>query len=276
MTQMKKSEWKLNPIKGKKPIISWEAVADLKIDVAYQRAIDSPSSQRLIRDIACNWDWDLCSVLIVADRGDDGLHVIVGQHRLAAAKLRVDVPHLPCVTITSIGKEAEAKKFLQINTQRKTVTPLDRFRARLMVGDEEAVAINDLVERAGLKVGRSPWTVKENEVCCVAVMTRLYRQYGAPILSASLVNMAEAWPNEPMGCAQEMLPGLALLLYADHERIDPERLPEVLRSRTQAVWFVNALSSEDRDPEDVWPDEVFRDVILAHYQKVVAMSEPVN
>ena len=126
-----KADWHLQPIKGKRPTISWEPVADLKIDDAYQRAIDSPSSQRLVREIACNWDWDLCSTLIVSDRGDDGLYVIDGQHRLAGARYRQDVPHLPCIVLKSDGREGEARRFVAINTQRKTVTPLDRFRARM-------------------------------------------------------------------------------------------------------------------------------------------------
>lgn len=264
-----KNDWKLNPIRGKRPTISWEGVGDLKIDPAYQRAIDSPASQRLIKEIASNWDWDLCSVLLVAERSGEGMFVIDGQHRLAAAQLRPDVPHLPCVIIRSESREAEAKRFVAINTQRKTVTPLDKFHARLMVGDEEAVAINSLVVSAGLRVGKSPWTIKDGEICAVAVITRMFRQYGPKILSAALVNMAEAWPGERMGTAQEMLPGLCLLLFADHERIDPELLPAVLRSRNQASWFVMAKSDENMDPEAEWPDEVFRDVILSHYEKVV-------
>ena len=69
MGDIARKDWKVNPVRGKRPVISWEPTAELKIDVAYQRAIDSPASQRLIHDIACNWDWDLCSVLIVSDRG---------------------------------------------------------------------------------------------------------------------------------------------------------------------------------------------------------------
>lgn len=261
-------DWLIEPAKGEKPVISWLDTDKLQIDTAYQRAIDSPASQRLIKGIACQWDWGLCSVLLISDRGDDGLFVVDGQHRVAAARLRDDIPHLPCLTTIMSSREAEAKLFVAVNTKRKTVSPLDRFHARCMAGDEEALDILDAVTSAGLEVGKSPWSIKDGEVCSVAVMTRLYRQYGKGLLSAALVNMAEAWPGEPMRIAQEMLPGLCLLLYADDPRVDPEFIPEVLKTRDQVAWFAGAKSGENYDPEHKWPDEVFRDLILDRYLDV--------
>ena len=174
---MFKRDWAIEPIKGKKPVISWEEICDLKIDVAYQRAIDSPASQRLIKEMASAWDWGLCSVLTVSDRGDEGLFVVDGQHRLEAAKIRGDVSHLPCITAKLATREDEAKLFVKVNTARKTVTPLDRFNARCVAGDEHALHIQRLVHDAGLKVAKSSWTIKDGEIACVAVMARVFKEY---------------------------------------------------------------------------------------------------
>jgi ParB-like chromosome segregation protein Spo0J len=57
--------------------------------------------------------------------------VVDGQHRLAAATLRGDIAHLPCV-ITSLmptlGDEAAA--FVALNQNRKPLQPLDHVQGR--------------------------------------------------------------------------------------------------------------------------------------------------
>lgn len=258
-------DWLIEPPRGKKPVISWEAVTDLKIDPEYQRAIDSAMSQRLIQNMACRWDWTLCSVLTVSDRGADGLFVVDGQHRLAAAKIREDISHLPCLSVQISDRVNEAKLFVAINTERRNPTALDRFHARCIAGDERSLAILALVKNAGLSVGKSPWSMKGGEVCAVAIMERLYRQYGGVMLSAALVNMAEAWPGEPLRIANEMLPGLCLLHFSNYDNVDVDLIADVLKSRQQIQWFAGAKTHEGEDPMADWPDEVFRDIILTRY-----------
>jgi len=263
-----KSDWVIHPIKGKKPLISWESVDDLKVDSAYQRAIDSPASQRLIKEVASNWDWGLCSVLTVSDRGDDGLFVVDGQHRLHAAKLRSDIPHLPCVTAKLSSQKEEAQLFVSVNTARKTITPLDRFHARCIAGDKETLEIARLVAEAGLRVGKSPYKIGDGEITEAPTMMRVYRDYGAALFSASLVNMAEAWPGQGLRIAREMLPALCLLLKANYPGVDPENIPATLRSREQAAWFAGGFSAHNEDTEnDLWPDEVFCNIVYDAYMK---------
>jgi len=256
---------KFNPPKGSPPSIEWAPVVELRVDEAYQRAIDTPPSQKLILEIAQNWDWGLCGPLNVSRRDGGTLYVLDGQHRLAAAKMRGDIPHLPALIVGFRTQQAEASFFVAANTARKNPTPLDRFNARCLAGDEEAIAIRKIIERAGLRVGRNHYTIKAGEITCVAIMTRLYRQYGEKLFSAAVVNMAEAWPGEGMKSANEMLPGICLLLYQVPDDFDPDLFVEVLSSREQMHWFMNAAS--ERDGDDEWPDEVFRNLLLEAYLK---------
>jgi hypothetical protein len=50
-----------NPPIGELPEIRWVSCRDLSVDHAYQRMAEEPSSKRLIRHIADNWDWRLCA-----------------------------------------------------------------------------------------------------------------------------------------------------------------------------------------------------------------------
>lgn len=253
------------PIKGNPPSIEWVSVGALQIDESYQRSIETPQSQKLIVEIATNWDWRLCPPLTVSKRSDDTLYIIDGQHRWAAAKMRADIPHLPAMISRFETSIAEAKFFVAVNTARRQPSALDRFHAQCVAGDEESLAIRSIVEEIGLRVGRSNHKIHDREVCCVAIMRRLYRQYGAVLLQAALVDMAEAWPGEGLRCANELLPGIVLLLNGANEHFDPDEFIKMLSEREQSDWIIGAREVMDESPDATYPDEVFRNHLLSFY-----------
>ncbi len=79
------------PPHGLMPSIEWVHLEDLSVDPSYQRSIDNEGSRRLIASIAANFDWRLCSPLIVSRRSDGKKVIIDGQHRWAAATRRGDL-----------------------------------------------------------------------------------------------------------------------------------------------------------------------------------------
>jgi hypothetical protein len=191
------------PPKGEPPQVSWEPCCALQADPAYQRSIDGRASQRLIRKIAEEWDWRLCAPLTVSHRPDESgemaYWVIDGQHRLAAAELRGDIPELPCIISQFESFEAEALAFVAINRDRKSVTALDRFHARVAAGEAEAIDVRDLVKAAGLSVARSndaaQWkpleiafpdavgrAIARNKVAAARALNVLSKAYSTPLL----------------------------------------------------------------------------------------------
>lgn len=70
------------PAKGSLPVLQYLTPGQLQVDASYQRSIENGQSRSLIARIAKDWNWDLCQVLVVSRRGDQGLFVVDGQHRL--------------------------------------------------------------------------------------------------------------------------------------------------------------------------------------------------
>jgi Holliday junction resolvase RusA-like endonuclease len=120
---------------------------DLNVDHAYQRMAEEPSSKRLIRHIAENWDWRLCAPLTVSDRAppEPGLYVIDGQHRLAAAMAarrhrRAAVHHLEVRRHRGRGSAVRRAQFGSPASWRSREIPRSRslegsLRARRQAGD---------------------------------------------------------------------------------------------------------------------------------------------
>lgn len=124
-------------------------VVDLKIDSEYQRSLTGHRVDR-IKD---NWSWIACGVITVALRGSGSgnYFVVDGQHRVAAAE-RANIAELPCLVFESLSHVDEAKGFIDVNTSRKAMSVVDKYRALLVVEDPVALHVRGLLELAN----RSP------------------------------------------------------------------------------------------------------------------------
>lgn len=76
----------------------------------------------------------LCDPLRASYR-DGKFYIIDGQHRYYAA-IAKGIEDLPCIVHTGLTKEDEARLFVRLNTSRKTLKPIDTFRANIICGNE--------------------------------------------------------------------------------------------------------------------------------------------
>lgn len=223
---------------GSLPTIEWIHVGRLSIDAGYQRSIDNEASRRLIASIAANFDWRLCAPLVVSRRSNGDLIVIDGQHRTMAARLRRDIPQLPCCVFSYAGPEEEARMFIAANRARKPMNRLDDFHAALAAADEDALEIQILVTDAGLKVARntSSTTWRPCEIAFTATIATSVRKYGPAVVSAALTDMAEAFPKDQLTHSGSIFLGLVKILSQPPKDFDPDRLFEALKQRTAEQW----------------------------------------
>lgn len=113
----------------------------------YQRIAETEPVLKLARD----WNWISCGALSVADR-DGQLWVMDGGHRKAGADRRSDVQELPCIVHRVDSIEREARGFLDINTGRKNVSALGKFRASLAAGDATAIFVKAVMDANNLRL----------------------------------------------------------------------------------------------------------------------------
>lgn len=140
----------------------------LVVDETYQRDGEAPKSILKIKMMVRDWSWIAFGVIIVALR-QNVFYVVDGQHRVIAARRRADVGDLPCIVFETTSVEAEAKGFLQANTQRKPITGADRFRALVVTNDPAALLVKRLCDQVGREVKVTP---AYNAVRCVSTMLR--------------------------------------------------------------------------------------------------------
>lgn len=139
---------------------------DLKIDAEYQR--DNVRQARVNR-IAARFSWVRFGCLSVARRPDGTFWVFDGQHRKLAADKQSDVDALPCLVFESTGPSDEASYFLDVNSDRSTVSMLDRFKALIAAQDETAVAVEKMVRATKYRIQRGS---AQYSTQCVGVLCR--------------------------------------------------------------------------------------------------------
>lgn len=245
MSRPATSRLKVNPPLGQLPVLQYCSPDQLLIDESYQRGLDMPASQTLIRRIAVHWDWGLCQPLFVARRDGGGLYVVDGQHRLAAAKMRGDIWQLPCVVSAFGDGASEAAAFVALNQERRPLSKLQIFKAALAAGDPEAVTIVGALDSAGLRIATSTnlETCPPGAMSNIAGLQHCLRSHGAAVLACALDVLAKAWPGSQLRYAGTIFPGVAALAAAEL-KADPDfaggemfdLMVEMVAGADQAEW----------------------------------------
>jgi hypothetical protein len=223
---------------GPLPTIEWIHLQRLSIDHTYQRSPENVASRRLIAGIAARFDWRLCAPLVVSRRADDTLTIIDGQHRWLAARRRQDIPQLPCCVFRYASMEEEARMFIVANRARKPINRLDDYHAALAAKDEDALEIQQLVTSAGLSIARttSSAACPPGEIAFTSAIASAIRQFGPPIVSAALTNLAVAFPNQRLTHGATILGALVRILAQRGADFDPDRLMSALQTQTSDEW----------------------------------------
>lgn len=240
----------LGPIAGNPPTLEWIGLAELAIDPAYQRSMDSSKSRALVIGMVKGWDWSLCQPLVVTRRSDNALFVLDGQHRLEGARQRGDIAHLPCVVLSARTVSAEAAAFVKLNTKRQRLTQSEIFVAMLAHGDPDALAINKLMRETGWALVRHSNTAhyKPGDLACAPMLARHISLSGEAAVRNALVALREAYPDTPVRNASSLLRPL-IDIYRDKRVSDPDALIEAIGSVDDpADWLLAAQDVKRENP----------------------------
>ena len=140
------------------PIIEWVDPRSLYVDESYQREI-SPRGVKLIRMIATGWDWSKFKPPICALGEHDGAAVLVvndGQHTAIGAACNPWVDQIPVVVVETPDIKTKALSFIGHNVNRIAVTNLQLHHAALAASDERAQTVQQVCDRAGVKILKQP------------------------------------------------------------------------------------------------------------------------
>lgn len=178
---------------GASPEFRWAAPTELLVDEAYQRGL-SRGSIELIRKIVNGWDWNRFKPPVVAETAE-GLEVIDGQHTAIAAATHPAIEKIPVMVVLAESLADRAKSFVGHNRDRLTLSQVSIHYANVAAGDEDALTVQQVCERAGVKLLRFPpgnGEFKRGESLAIAAVRALVNRRGAMRARVVLQVLAEA------------------------------------------------------------------------------------
>ena len=206
------------------------APTDLLVDDAYQRGL-SPKSEALIRRIVRTWSWAKFKPPVCA-RVDGRLHVIDGQHTAIAAASHGGIPTIPVVVVAAPDVVERADAFVSHATDRLQVTKIQIWRAAVQAGDEDAVTVANVCQRAGVELlpfSPAGLAYSPGQTVALTAIRRIVDRRGAMRARQILEALANA--NLAPITADHIKVGEALLCDPDYAGdFDAERVTAVMRS----------------------------------------------
>lgn len=148
-------------------------------DHAYQRQ----ANEMKVRCMAAEFSWVAFGAITVNRRGGK-LYVMDGQHRLEAASRRDDIQNVPCIIYNLPSTREEASGFLSLNSNRKPVSSVDKFKAQIVSGVEVTIFVDSLVNQSGRVVSKcsAPTTI-----VCIGLLQTLAKE--------DQRKLAKLWPT---------------------------------------------------------------------------------
>lgn len=225
---------------GALPDLDWVPIGLLRVDPTYQRSTGSDRSTALIRRIAAEFSWAKFQPLSTARR-DGGLYAVIdGQHRLAGAVLRGDIPNLPCYVLPRAEMAAEAAAFMALNRDRVQVHQTALLKARVVAGDRQAREVVAICARAGVVLVSSSGDAKAGPGRTQAAgrIESLVERFGGDVVERALVAVRQAYDGRKIELRGPLIAAVALVLANNPDVSDLARLAAVLAAVPPDGWIL--------------------------------------
>lgn len=247
--------------RGEQGVIRMIRANALNVDHSYQR----PLSDRLVSQIAGDFDPDLFGIVTVARRDDGTYWVLDGQHRVAAIRLMGRGESLiPCEVLTGLSNEREARVFHLRNARKKPMSPSDKFRGALIAGEGWAVRIDQVVRECGFRVNLSTGFIDNGQIAAVAALEYVDRQYRDGQLADTLMTIRAIWGTDE-GPRAGLIRGMAYFLHLYRGQYKHDRL--VTRMRTVSLDQLYRDAKEYRTATGADSDVAFAELIVQTYNR---------
>lgn len=198
-------------------------VSDLTIDYTYQR---QPIMKK-VNKIAKSFDPDILGVIICSMREDGSIAVIDGSHRVHALRMKnMNDSTLNALVYFSLTIQEEAKIFAMLNQEHTKPNTAEIFKAGIVSGDEETIAINKILNSLGLIIGVGPG---DNKLRAISTVKRVYRNAGDKVLYDTLHTIKSAYGDSSSTMRDVLISAVAIIYNRYGSKVEVSRMITTLQ-----------------------------------------------
>lgn len=233
------------------PICELVDPCTLFVDPAYQRSIGERGLKQ-IRQIIEAWDWNKFKPPACSYAEHDGqtvLKVFDGQHTAIAAASHPEIREIPVMIHEAKETAQQAAAFVGQNMNRLAVTALQLHQAALVAGDEDALTVAQVCDRAGVKILRFPTkNHSAGDTVAVQAINALVEKRGAMKARIILEVLVKA------GMAPIVAPQIKVVeaLLTDPEYA-ADISPEAVTAAISGTWLIDHDAAKQLQITHKWP-----------------------
>lgn len=167
--------------------------------------------------------------ITVAEVSKNKYAVVDGQNRVEAAR-EMGFSLVPCVVHRKLSLKQRAHLFWYLNTQARTLRPVQKFHAAVSSGDKGALVINEILDRYGIKVTEGSSGV--SSLSAITTVIGVMNAYGAEMVDRTFSVISQAWPDDRKRYQNSIIGGVSQFLRLDHGTTPDEKIAARLAAYT--------------------------------------------
>jgi hypothetical protein len=213
----------------------WVPVELLFIDPSYQRP-----ETRLVKVIAENFRPAVFGTVLGSRRDTGRVAIMDGQQRTSAARL-IGVVAVPCLVYEGLTVPEEARIFVQLQRDRLSMRPVQRFKGELRGLYPRAIEIKRVLDARDIElVEHSGKDAPPDALAAITALETIFDRFGSPVLEQALDVITAAWPQTRGRFRGEVVLAVAHFIAQDDPRQDrlvrtlsnPKLSPDKLMERS--------------------------------------------
>jgi hypothetical protein len=203
----------------------------VSIHECYAEEYQRPLRMAFVRKGAKDWDEILAQCCLLA-KTSRGYAILDGQHRIEMRRLSGGQT-IRALIIEGLTKPQRAMYFVESQMRRRAMTPIERFKAKLIAKNKDTLALNAAVEAAGFVVGKGKRS-GGNMIQAIASLEEIYAWRsdipGAEVVKRTL-RIIDCFPSDvDHRTDADILKGIAWVI-ARHPDVDDEVLATAIMNR---------------------------------------------
>jgi hypothetical protein len=194
----------------------------------------------LVRDIVNEFDPRMIGTIIVCDIGDDKYEIIDGQHRVEACK-QLKHEWIEVVVFYNMSLEERSRFYTSYNVNRQALTSIEKFKAKVVSGDDDSVVIHQLCRTVGVLIAGIDTGNKQTLFPITGAIGGITKIYHMGVLSSTLQAIYHAYIDEDIEFSTQafgsyILDNVSKVLFAYRDEIDLERLVSTISGTKAKTW----------------------------------------
>lgn len=213
-------------------------IAILKIDSAYQR------------DVSTSWvaqhrpfNEQQAGAIVCSERAGN-VFVIDGGHRVALAR-EDGVDSINAFVLIGLSQQEEAGLFVRYQRERRNLTSHALFRADVVRGDPDTLAMVRIVNNAGFHLAK---TSGDFNITAIDAVRYIQKYGGDDLVIRTLEIVKRHWLGEEKALSGQVLKGVALFLQSSSAdpAFESARFEKVLRANapTKLIRLSQAIAAK--------------------------------